>query len=845
MSGVYDGEVYALNATDGTEQWSYSRGGPGTELSSPAVVNGTVYIGGVGGSVYALNATDGTERWKTATTFDVQSSPTVWNDTVYIGSNEDVYALDTTTGTEQWSYPTNNKVYSTPTVVNGTVYVGSYDNNVYTLDAVKGTEQWTYTTGGFVFSSPTVVDGIAYFGSEDGNLYALHADDSVPILSEYTVSNPSNQNIAVRFNSDKLLTNLSASISGTESATLSTSDFTPTVDTDGNVTYEAIYTAGSEGSYTATLDTAADGAGNDAATSQAESVVLDAPPTISAYAVSNPSGQNVTVRFNATEQLSTISVSISNAESATLSSTDFTETAITGGNYTYDASYTGISDGTYTATLDTAADAAGNDGATGQQDSVIVDTTPPTAAAGENQTVDEDTTVQFNGSNTTDNTGIASYNWSFGDGMNATGQTVTHTYTDSGEYTVTLTVEDAAGNQDIDTSTVTVESSSNGGSGGNGGGGGSSRSTDTGSTVTVVPAQEPESSDSDDSSTRGSEAADSIDSQSVAVRGVSRGERVSVDFTTPDEDRTATDQDESTGDSDGSDEPTPRQVRNIVPDGLDIQFAEAGDYEFTVRTRDADTSDSAESEPSRTGDSGSAFRSDFSTNSLSDDGVRFARETRQRPVGFIEVDTEFETEAVETATHRFRVRKSYLESTDASVESVRLYRDEIAQWRELDTQQVRETEDYYFFEAETPGFSVFVIGTSAPVFETTDQQLIGFDESTGGVEATVSVENIGSKAGTYDAVLSADGETIGTAEASVDAAERADVTVTGTVETDDPVTLRLAGQSLGDVTRTKPTPVPTDPEQSGLRLVGVLLGVAVVVIGGLLWSRRKNGEETQ
>jgi len=191
------------------------------------------------------------------------------------------------------------------------------------------------------------------------------------------------------------------------------------------------------------------------------------------------------------------------------------------------------------------------------------------------------------------------------------------------------------------------------------------------------------------------------------------------------------------------------------------------------------------------------------------------------------------------------VRKSYLESTDASVESVRLYRDEIAQWRELDTQQVRETEDYYFFEAETPGFSVFVIGTSAPVFETTDQQLIGFDESTGGVEATVSVENIGSKAGTYDAVLSADGETIGTAEASVDAAERADVTVTGTVETDDPVTLRLAGQSLGDVTRTKPTPVPTDPEQSGLRLVGVLLGVAVVVIGGLLWSRRKNGEETQ
>ncbi|MEF8883312.1 MAG: hypothetical protein V5A34_12400, partial [Halapricum sp.] len=43
-------------------------------------------------------------------------------------------------------------------------------------------------------------------------------------------------------------------------------------------------------------------------------------------------------------------------------------------NGTYTATYDASSDGTYTATLHTAVDAAGNDGATGQSDTVEVDT---------------------------------------------------------------------------------------------------------------------------------------------------------------------------------------------------------------------------------------------------------------------------------------------------------------------------------------------------------------------------------------------------------------------------------------------------------------------------------------
>jgi subtilisin family serine protease len=58
-------------------------------------------------------------------------------------------------------------------------------------------------------------------------------------------------------------------------------------------------------------------------------------------------------------------------------------------------------------------------------------------------------TCSFNGSGSTDDSGIAGYSWSFGDGATASGTTpmTSHTYAAKGTYTVTvtLTVTDAAG----------------------------------------------------------------------------------------------------------------------------------------------------------------------------------------------------------------------------------------------------------------------------------------------------------------------------------------------------------------------------------------------------------------
>ena len=45
-----------------------------------------------------------------------------------------VYALDAGDGSERWSFKTDDSVNSSPTVVDGTVFVGSHDTNVYALD---------------------------------------------------------------------------------------------------------------------------------------------------------------------------------------------------------------------------------------------------------------------------------------------------------------------------------------------------------------------------------------------------------------------------------------------------------------------------------------------------------------------------------------------------------------------------------------------------------------------------------------------------------------------------------------------------------------------------------------
>jgi len=87
------------------------------------------------------------------------------------------------------------------------------------------------------------------------------------------------------------------------------------------------------------------------------------------------------------------------------------------------------------------------------------DVTPPVAYAGNDMTVETGSIVTFDADGSSDDTGIVSYEWDFGDGTTGTGVTTSHTYPMNGNYDVTLRVADAAGNFRIDTLMINVANS--------------------------------------------------------------------------------------------------------------------------------------------------------------------------------------------------------------------------------------------------------------------------------------------------------------------------------------------------------------------------------------------------
>jgi len=122
--------------------------------------------------------------------------------------------------------------------------------------------------------------------------------------------------------------------------------------------------------------------------------------------------------------------------------TDVTTKTLFGEKPTYTFNMPGV----YTITLNVT-DAAGN----WAIDTVVItvlDVTKPVADAGPDQTVTEDALITFNGSQSSDNVDIIKYTWAFTDVTPKTlsGKNPTYLFTTPGTYIVTLTVEDAAGN---------------------------------------------------------------------------------------------------------------------------------------------------------------------------------------------------------------------------------------------------------------------------------------------------------------------------------------------------------------------------------------------------------------
>lgn len=139
-------------------QWSVETGD--AVRSSPAVVDGTVYVGSDDGQLYALDAQTGRIEWTLETRGPIESSPAVYRYLVFVGSHDNhVYGIDVT-GEVQWSFETGGRVRMPPKVSGNmpgegdVVAVGSVDGKIYFLDPWTGEELDAYYTGAPIVAPP-------------------------------------------------------------------------------------------------------------------------------------------------------------------------------------------------------------------------------------------------------------------------------------------------------------------------------------------------------------------------------------------------------------------------------------------------------------------------------------------------------------------------------------------------------------------------------------------------------------------------------------------------------------------------------------------------------------------
>ncbi|MFB6308304.1 MAG: PQQ-binding-like beta-propeller repeat protein [Haloarculaceae archaeon] len=215
------GTVHALRP-DGTIRWTANvepttRGIHGT----PAIANGSVYVGAYDGALYAFDLATGEREWRTQLGDAIGSSPKYYNGVLYIAveystPSGSVAAVDAATGNvfvddgwptnhphstlgialdagrlvvgandgvlrawsfpeldREWTFETDGEIKGPVAIADGAAIFGSWDEHVYAVELADGTERWAVETGDLVMSAPAVADGTVYVGSHDHHLYAL------------------------------------------------------------------------------------------------------------------------------------------------------------------------------------------------------------------------------------------------------------------------------------------------------------------------------------------------------------------------------------------------------------------------------------------------------------------------------------------------------------------------------------------------------------------------------------------------------------------------------------------------------------------------------------------------
>jgi outer membrane protein assembly factor BamB len=171
--------VFALDAMTGEERWFFPTGG--SVAASPAVVGPNLIVPSKDGTVYAINRSTGALVWESPVDAGI-SSPAVFGGTVFVGGGSfgspgRVVALDAADGSVRWSFEPNGPVQSSITYAMGKIVFATNTarGTVYAINAATGSAAWSFepSPAEYILGSPVVADGIVYVPSDNGHVVAL------------------------------------------------------------------------------------------------------------------------------------------------------------------------------------------------------------------------------------------------------------------------------------------------------------------------------------------------------------------------------------------------------------------------------------------------------------------------------------------------------------------------------------------------------------------------------------------------------------------------------------------------------------------------------------------------
>ena len=155
FAAAAEGSVVALDLQSGREAWRFKADkDEGLRLSGgPGVGSGLVVVGGLGGEVLALDASSGAERWRAKVSSEVVVAPLVFQDTVFVRSNDGrITAFDAASGERRWfnehELPSLTVRGNAPLAYGpGVLFSGNDDGTLSALAMQDGRVLWEQAVG--------------------------------------------------------------------------------------------------------------------------------------------------------------------------------------------------------------------------------------------------------------------------------------------------------------------------------------------------------------------------------------------------------------------------------------------------------------------------------------------------------------------------------------------------------------------------------------------------------------------------------------------------------------------------------------------------------------------------